>query len=558
VSLQSSYRLLDGGPIDFAMMGPRLAEGGTVKELVLHRTFLPAVERFADKVAFHDGAYHGTLGQHGERVLRLGDAMRRQLGMASDDRYAVLAVNSHQYLELYHAGFLGAGVINPLNLRLAEQELRFILADSGTRAVFVDRFFADLLQRAIDGAGEKLALDHVVLIGDGELPGATAYEELVTAGEAVVPPEPDEDDPVVLMYTGGTTGTPKGVLLDHRAEMLNLYHIAMTWQLGPDRIYLHQTPMFHAASLGGVLGTPTTGAASVIVPMFDPGNVIATIEQYQVDWTVMVPTMIAMVLDHPDFRPERLASLTDLVYGASPMPAPLLDRILAALPATQLWQGYGMTECSSVLTVLTPEDHAKGGPRLRSAGRSVIGVSISVRDADGSAVPTGSTGEVCAKGGNFMREYWHRPETTEEVFAGGWYHTGDEGYLDEDGYLFLVDRVKDMIVTGGENVYSFEVENAIASHPDVAQVAVIGIPHPTWGEQVHAIVVPRPGTSPTPEDIQSHARQSIAGYKVPKSVELRAEPLPLSGALKPLKRELRRPYWEQQPAAAPADAAAPG
>jgi long-chain acyl-CoA synthetase len=355
------------------------------------------------------------------------------------------------------------------------------------------------------------------------------------------------------MYTGGTTGTPKGVLLDNRAEMLNVYHLGLALTFNEERVYLHQTPMFHAASMGGVLAIPIIGATSVMVPLFDPPTVIDAIERHRVDWTMMVPTMIAMVLDHPEFRPERLASLSDLVYGASPMPLPLLQRIMHLLPDTGLWQGYGMTECSSALTFLTDADHRAGGAVLRSAGRPVFGVNLSIQDPSGNLLPTGSTGEVCARGGNFMREYWNRPETTAQTFANGWYHTGDEGYLDEDGYLYLVDRVKDMIVSGGENIYSIEVEDAVVSHPAVAQVAVIGIPHETWGEQVHAIVVPKPGFTVTAEEIQAHARQSIAGYKVPKSVEFRTEPIPLSGAMKPLKRELRRPYWEPQEATAPAD-----
>jgi long-chain acyl-CoA synthetase len=326
--------------------------------------------------------------------------------------------------------------------------------------------------------------------------------------------------------------------------MLNLYHIGMTVGFRDSRIYLHQTPMFHAASMGANLGVPMTGGESVFVPLFEPGQVMDLIEHYKVNWTVMVPTMIAMVFGHPEFRPERLASITDLVYGAAPMPAGLLDRVLSLLPGISVWQGYGMTECSSVLTFLTDEDHRAGGPRLRSAGRPVIGVSLSVRNAAGEVVEPGQNGEVCARAGNFMRAYWNRPEETAEAFRGGWYHTGDEGHMDSDGYLYLVDRVKDMIVTGGENVYSIEVENAISTHPAVEQVAVIGIPHPTWGEQVHAIVVLRQGCAATAEELKDHARKVIAGYKVPKSIEFRGEPIPLSGALKPLKRELRRPYWE--------------
>ena len=239
----------------------------------------------------------------------------------------------------------------------------------------------------------------------------------------------------------------------------------------------------------------------------------------------------------------------------------LLSRVMSTLPDVQLWQGYGMTECASVLTLLTAEDHQAGGAILRSAGRPVFGVDLSVRDEKDVALAVGEIGEVCARGGNFMLEYWHRPETTADTFAGGWYHTGDEGYLDKDGYLFLVDRVKDMIVTGGENVYSVEVENAIASHPGVAQVAVIGIPHDVWGEQVHAIVVASAGTTLTAGDVQAHARLSIAGYKVPKSVEFTTVPLPLSGAFKVLKRELRKPYWEKsdhQGDVAPSGAAGDG
>jgi long-chain acyl-CoA synthetase len=502
------------------------------------------MDRLATKVGFHDGDYHATFAEHGDRVLRLADAMRTELGVRRGDRVAVMSANSHQLLELYHAAFLGAGIVNPLNLRLAGKELQFILADSGTEVAFVDALFADHFARNIAEVRDQLPMRRVVLTGDGEASHDMRYEDLLASGRPVVPDEPDEDDPVVLMYTGGTTGVPKGVLLDQRAEMLNLYHIGMTVGFHDSRVYLHQTPMFHAASMGAILGIPITGGQSVFVPLFEPGQVMELIERYQVNWTVMVPTMIGMVFDHPEFRPERLASLSDLVYGASPMPAGLLDRILSLLPGIGVWQGYGMTECSSVLTFLTDEDHRAGGPRLRSAGWPVVGVHLTIRDEAGEVVTTGRDGEVCARAGNFMRGYWNCPDDTDDAFRDGWYHTGDEGHLDADGYLYLVDRVKDMIVTGGENVYSIEVENAISTHPAIEQVAVIGIPHPTWGEQVHAIVVLRPGCEATGEELQQHARKTIAGYKVPKSIEFRSEPIPLSGALKPLKRELRRPYWE--------------
>lgn len=518
-----------------------------MKELVFHRLFVPMLERFGDKVGFHDGDYHGTFAQHGDRVMRLANAMRDELGMEPGDRFAVMSCNSHQYLELFHAGFLGAGVINPLNLRLAGKELQYILADSGTSVVFVDSIFADHFARNIAEVRTELPLKHVVLIGDGDAPHDWRYEDLIARGAAVLPPEPEEDDPAVLMYTGGTTGLAKGALLEQRAEVLNLYHIGLALGFNDQRVYLHQTPMFHAASMGGVIGIPATGGTSVFVPLFEPGQVMSAIETYGVDWTMMVPTMIAMVMNHPEFRPERLASLADLVYGASPMPAALMQRIMDTFPEMRLTQGYGMTECSSVLTFLTADDHRRGGSLLRSAGRPAMGVEVSVHDDEGRRLAVGHDGEVWARGGNFMREYWHRPEQTEQAFtADGWYRTGDAGHLDAEGYLYLVDRVTDMIVSGGENVYSIEVENAISTHPAVSQVAVIGIPHDVWGEQVHAIVVLQPGATATEQEIKDHAKQSIANFKVPRSVEFRTEALPLSGALKPLKRELRAPFWHDR------------
>ncbi|MDP9463994.1 MAG: AMP-binding protein [Actinomycetota bacterium] len=520
-----------------------------MKELIFHRQFLPALERWPDRVGFHDGSYHATFQQQGDRVLRLASSMRNQLGLQPGDRFAVMSCNSHQYLELFHAGFLGAGVINPLNLRLAGKELQYILRDSGTTVVFVDEVFADHFARNIAEIRSELPLRHVVLIGDADLPHDVRYEELINAGAAIIPPEPEETDPVVIMYTGGTTGRAKGVLLDQRAEMLNFYHIGLAVDFGEERVYLHQTPMFHAASMGGILGIPATGGSSVFVPLFEPKQVMDAMEHYRVDWTTMVPTMIALVMNHPDFRPERLESLRDLVYGASPMPAALLERLMTAFPDLNLSQGYGMTECSSVLTFLTAADHRRGGAILRSAGRPMIGVSISVRRKDDTVAAPGENGEICARGGNFMREYWKQPDLTEAAFRGGWYRTGDAGHVDAEGYLYLVDRLKDMIVTGGENVYSIEVENAISTHPSVDQVAVIGIPHPVWGEQVHAIVVLHDGLSATEDEIKDHARATIAGYKLPKSVEFRTEPIPLSGALKPLKLELRKPYWEGHDAA---------
>jgi len=513
-----------------------------MKELIYGQHLLERTEWYADKVGFIDGAYRGTYAQHMDRVLRLCGAMR-ELGVKKDDRFAVMALNSHQFLELYHAAYLGSGVINPLNLRLALPELEYILKDSGTKVCFVDPFFSGMIDQVRKAAG----IEKVVLIGEGKMPPEVKFdlrmEELIASASPRLPPEPEENDPVVLMYTGGTTGLPKGVYLEQRAEMLNLMHATSVWPFNDDQVFLHQTPMFHAASMTGLLGVPL-GGTSIFVPVFNAGDVMNAIEQHKVTMTVMVPTMISMVLDHPEFKAERLASLRSLTYGASPMQLPLLEKVQRLFPTLDLFQGYGMTEAAAVISVLTPRDHRQGGDILKSAGRSVPGARICIQDESGALLEAGETGEVCVRTGNIMREYWKKPEETEAAFRDGWYHTGDAGYLNEQGYLFLVDRVKDMIVTGGENVYSSEVENALAKHPAVAQVAVIGIPDDKWGEAVHAVVVPYPGAKVTAEELIAHARGLIAGYKVPKSVELRATPLPLSGAMKVLKRELRAPFWQ--------------
>jgi long-chain acyl-CoA synthetase len=519
----------------------RLDAANVTKELIFHRLLLPTAKRSADRPCTTNaatGVTH-TYREHFDEVAQVIGALRG-LGVGREDRYALMMANSPEYLVLFHAALLGGGVVNPLNLRFAPKELVYVLRDSGSTVCFVDQHFAPI----IDQVREEAGLEHVILVGDGDAPNTTRYADLLASASPQIPDEGEESDPVVLMYTGGTTGLPKGVLSNQRGQVMNAYHCLMALPYSHDSTFLLQTPMFHAASTLTMTSLAVAGGHIVTVPMFEPVTVMKAIGEFQPDFTVMVPTMIGMTLSHPDFTPDALAPLRHIGYGASPMPEVLLEKLATLYPALDLWQVYGMTEASPLLTVLRPEDHRAGGTLLRSAGAPMTGIELSIRDVDGTELPVGVPGEVCARGGNYMIGYWNKPEATAEAFAGGWYHSGDAGYLDEQGYLFLVDRVKDMIVTGGENVYSAEVENAIASHPAVLQVAVIGVPSDEWGEAVHAIVVLRDGAEATDVEIIDHAREYIAGYKVPKAVTFRSDPLPLSGAMKVLKRELRAPYWE--------------
>jgi acyl-CoA synthetase (AMP-forming)/AMP-acid ligase II len=519
----------------------RLEAATVTKELIFHRVLLPSAKRNADRPCTTNaatGVTH-TYTEHFDEVARAIGGLR-ELGVGRGDRFALMMANSPEYLVLFHAALLGGGVVNPLNLRFAPKELAYVLKDSGSTVCFVDQHFAPI----IDSVKEEAGLEHVILLGDGDVPHTMTYADFLASAEPVIPEEGEESDPVVLMYTGGTTGLPKGVLSNQRGQMMNLYHCLIGLPYERGETFLLQTPMFHAASTLTMTAMPAVGGHIVTVPMFEPVAVMRAIQDYEPHFTVMVPTMIGMTLSHPDFTAEALAPIRHIGYGASPMPQALQEKLASLYPDLNLWQVYGMTEASPILTILRPEDHRAGGQLLRSAGSAATGVVLSIRDADNNEVPAGVPGEVCARGGNYMVEYWNKPEATDEAFAGGWYHSGDAGYLDEDGYLYLVDRVKDMIVTGGENVYSAEVENAIAGHPAVLQVAVIGVPSDEWGEEVHAIVVLREGADATEVEIIDFARESIAGYKVPKAVTFRTDPLPLSGAMKVLKRELRAPYWE--------------
>ena len=512
-----------------------------MKELVFSRSLVPGLEKDPDSVGFIDTATGSTttFGEHLHRVSRLSGALSSELGVTPQDRIAVIGLNSIPFLELWHATLLGAAVLNPLNMRVSAEELAYVLSDSETGVCFVDATFAPLIA-SIRG---RTKLRHVVLLGEGDVEHDVGYDDLVASGKPQLPAEPDEESPAALMYTGGTTGMPKGVVLSQRAEVLNQYHYAMQVPWITDQPAMVTTPMFHGASMLGIVGAPMFGVPTATIPSFEPGAWLTAVEKHRVGFSVLVPTMIAMVLNHPQFAPERLKDFKRLVYGGSPMPGAVQERLLSELPGTEVIQGYGMTECCAIATTFSDADH-RSGERRGSAGKALPGVQFSIQSDDGTVLPAGEVGEICARGGNFLTEYLNKPEATADALRDGWYHSGDMGYLDTEGYLFLVDRAKDMIISGGENVYSVEVENALVSHPAVLQAAAIGIPHEVWGETVHAVVVLKADASTTGEELVEHCRLTIAGYKLPRSIDFHEGPLPMSAAGKVLKRELRAPFWD--------------
>lgn len=506
--------------------------------MYLTQGFHRSVQQDPHSVMTIFGDRRRTFAEVADRVARLAGGLHR-LGVGRGDRVAVLALNSDRYSELVLAVAWADAVIVPVNTRWSTEEIASSLADSSTAALVVDDAFAGLVPELRQRCPQ---LARVVDASEGRvLDDGTGYEELVASSAPIDDARRGGDQLAGLFYTGGTTGSPKGVMLSHANLVTSaLGNAASRWLLRPGGVYLHAAPMFHLADLAVWLVALEIGASHVVVPSFAPTAVMEAIERHQVTDVMLVPTMVQAIVDHPSVRTYDLASLRSVLYGASPIPVALLERAMTALPSAGFVQAYGMTELSPTATLLGPGDHH--GRFLESAGRAAPHAEIRIVDDQDREVPRGTIGEVVVRGGHVMLGYWNRPEETATALRGGWMHTGDAATMDEAGYVYLVDRIKDMIVTGGENVYSAEVENAVARHPAVAQCAVIAVPDPDWGERVHAVVVLRPGATATAEDIRAHAKALIAGYKAPRSVEF-VDSLPLSGAGKVLKRDLRRPYW---------------
>jgi long-chain acyl-CoA synthetase len=488
-----------------------------------------------------------TWAEVGNRVARLAGALQR-LDVGRGDRVAILMLNLDRYFELYLAIAWAGAVVVPLNIRWSAAENRDCLSDARPKLLFVDTAFA------VVGSETAKTLANLGVVYADDAPqtrpeGALDYEALIAETAPIQDVEALETDLAGIFYTGGTTGRSKGVMLSHRNLISNARNgLAMVHDLS-EPCYLHAAPMFHLADVSGMNCTLLLGGAHSFIRGFTPEAVARAIEQFRVTDVSLVPTMIQMFVDQPDFSKYDLRSLRHLVYGGSPISEAVLDRAISALPNTEFIQGYGMTELSPGATYLPWKDHlaeARANGRHRSAGRAAALVEVRVVDALGKPVPPRVVGEIVVRGDNVMMGYWERPEETAKAVIDGWMHTGDAGFMDEDAYVYIVDRIKDMIVTGGENVYSAEVENCVAQHPAVAQCAVFGIPSERWGEAVHAVMMRKPGVTVTEDEIIAFCKARIAGYKCPRSVTILDGILPLSGPGKILKRELRKPYWENK------------
>ena len=507
----------------------------------LHRALLLG----RDQTAVMFGERRWTWGEVGERVARLAGALRAQ-GIGRGDRVAVLMLNQDRYLELFLAVAWVGAVIVPLNIRWSAHENEDALRDCRPLLLVTDAAFAPMAVELV----QKVGGIRLVYADDAavDLPvSALNYEAMVGAASPIPDVGAADGDLAGIFYTGGTTGRSKGVMLSHRNLLSNARNMLAEGLVSDEGVYLHVAPMFHLANGAAMYLNLLAGSRHAIVRSFTPDGVAQAIERFRVTDMLLVPTMIQMLVDHPGVDQYDLSSVRRIIYGASPMNDAVMERATKKLPHIEFTQAYGMTELSPCATILPWRDHQGKGRekgRHRSGGRPTFMVDVRVVDADDRPVPCRTVGEIVARGETVMMGYWERPEETKRAVVDGWMHTGDGGYMDEDGYVYIVDRIKDMIISGGENIYSAEVENCVAQHPAVAQCAVIGIPNDQWGESVHAIVTRKPGVVVTPDEIMAFCRERVAGYKCPRSVDIRDGMLPLSGAGKILKRELRAPFWE--------------
>lgn len=479
-----------------------------------------------------------------DRVAKLAGALQA-LGMKTGDRVAILSLNSDRYLEYFFGVVWGGGVMMPMNVRWSPAECAYALNDAGAEILIVDETFKAAVP-AIKAAAKGIKT--LIYCGDGDTPdGMLNYADIVAAAAPAKDADRGGDDMAGIFYTGGTTGFPKGVMLSHTNLFVGGISNSEAIKLADGAIYLHAAPMFHIADLLFFMAVTFAAGTHVVIPTFTPKATLEAFQAQRPTHVLLVPVMLQMILQDPDFDDYDVSSLELIAYGASPITESVLIEAFAKFPRAKFLQAFGQTELSPVASILDTQYHVLEGPnagKLRSAGRPTRVVEIRIVDENDVEVPNGDVGHITVKGPVTMLGYWNKPEVTAETIKDGWVYTGDAGYMDDDGFLFLMDRLKDMVVSGGENVYSAEVENALAQHDAVATSAVIGIPSDKWGEAVHAIVILNPGAEVTGEELKAHCHTLIAGYKCPRSVEFRTEPFPLSGANKVLKTELRKPFWQ--------------
>jgi acyl-CoA synthetase (AMP-forming)/AMP-acid ligase II len=497
------------------------------------------------KRAILDGERTYTWSEFGSRVVRLAGALHA-MGVGAGSRFAILSRNGFRAEELKWAGLWLGAVPVPVNWRLAAPEIAHILRDADCLCVFAETEFC----RHFSHPSLREWSSRLMNFGSACGPEAPSYESLLERSTAIDPADPHPDDDAILLYTGGTTGCSKGVRLSHTNILTNALQFGLGIGARRHDVYLHAAPMFHS---GGLLATSwlLLGAAHCYLPAYSPQAFLELIERRRVTAVIAVPTMLIEAVRHPAFSSFDTSSVRALVYGSAPMSIEWVDRIADAFPHAEFANAYGLTEATPILSIFDARemraaiDEARRSGRrdgpLLSVGKPNLLNELRVIGGDGREVGVGEVGEIVARGPNIMNGYLNLPEETRAVLHDGWLRTGDIGRIDEEGYVYVLDRAKDMLISGGENVYSAEVEAALNRHPAVAEAAVIGVPDERLGETIMAVIVPAAGARPTPDELTCHCRDWLGGFKVPRRFAF-VETLPRSALGKVLKTALRRDF----------------
>jgi len=516
------------------------------KQLVFGQVLVRQARKFPDAEAlvFRDKRY--TYTQFNERVNRLANGLK-DLGIEKDDKVAVLFTNCIEIVESYFAAFKIGAVVVPLNYRLSPRELSYQLDHSDSKALIFGEAFKDTVASI---QPELAKVKHYICAGDRGIEGAINYEELLQNHSAEEPLVfVSDDDPAFIMYTAGTTGRPKGAVITHKNYLVgagigtNIEMIrpeAEPFQLtfGPHRTLI-AIPICHAAGTSLLIGSVFIGGTAIITDNLAIDNLLRLMQDEKVTTTLLVPVLWIWILEHPNLKDFDLSSLRTATYGGAVMPLEVKKRLMETLPDVRFAEAFGQTEASGTCLAKHEDLLKKHG----SVGRPRLDVEVRIVDEDDNDVPVGEVGEIVYRGPIVMKEYYKNPEATAEAFRGGWFHSGDLVRQDEDGYIYVVGRKKDMIISGGHNIYPEEIEDVLHTHPKILEAAVIGVPHPEWGESVKAVVVPKQGERLTEAEVIDHCRQNLASYKKPKSVEF-VDQLPKNPVGKVLKTVLRERYGQ--------------